>query len=267
MCRLPRTALVTACLIFACVGPATASEGEIPWTKKINGAMKESASSGKPVFIDVWANWCVPCKEMDKTTYRDPVIVEAMHRFVPLKVDQDSSEVFCERHEVEGLPLVLYLDGEGREIGRRMGLQTTDALLASMQAVEAGYADYLQAMATVKEAESAYAVASYFIQADNADGAVDVLRRALKAAGSSERSQTLAVQLAETQLEAGDAKAASSGFKRLVDDATDEELRGRALFGLLEAQRERGRDEDADQTLLRLQSEYPELAAQVTTGE
>jgi thioredoxin-like negative regulator of GroEL len=260
MPRFLKPALVATSVVFACICSTASTEGEIPWTEKISGALKSSSAVAKPVFIDIWATWCVPCKEMDDTTYRDPAIVAAMEHFVPLKVDQDSSEMFCERHQVEGLPMVLYLDGEGREIGRRMGLQKTESLLESMNAVKDGYTDYLKAMEDAKSPESASVVASYLNQAGNPGGAIEILRRALKAAGGSVHADGLAVQLAEAQLASGDAKAASNAFQRLSDSATDDAVRGRALYGLFEAQRERGRDDEAAQTLARLESEFPDLA-------
>ena len=123
----------------------------------------------------------------------DPAVVQSMRDFVPLKVDQDSSEVFCERHNVEGLPLVLYLDGEGREIGRRMGLQESESLLESMQVVIDGYADYLEQIERAKEPDAAEAIASYLTSAGNPSGAVEILRRALKSAGKSPQAEILAL--------------------------------------------------------------------------
>ena len=256
-------ALILAALLLALPASAADTEGGIPWTAKIKGALAESTSTGKPVFIDVWATWCVPCKHMDDTTYVDPAVVAAMKEFVPLKVDQDSSEIFCENHNVEGLPLVLYLDGEGREIGRRMGLQESGSLLESMQIVKEGYASYLEAIDRAKEPEAAQALASYLVSAGNPAGAVDLLRRALKAAKGSEQAETLALRIAQAQLEDGEIKSACAGFKKLADGAKGQEVRGEALVGLEQAHRERGRTEEAEQTMERLRKEFPELAAEI----
>lgn len=255
--------LILAALLLCLPAQAKESEDGIPWIKKIKTAMTESSSTAKPVFIDIWATWCVPCKQMDKTTYVDPAVVQSMADFVPLKIDQDASEVFCENHNVEGLPLVLYLDGEGREIGRRMGLQESESLLESMQTVKEGYAAYLEAIERATEPEAAQEVASYMVRSGNPSGAVEILRRALKSTKDPKHSETLALRIAQAQLENGEIKAACNGFQKLAVGATGSEVRGKALVGLEQAQRERGRDAEADAAMQRLREEFPDLAAEI----
>jgi thioredoxin-like negative regulator of GroEL len=254
------------CALLLAAAPATADE--IPWTDKIGKAFDESSSSGKPIFIDAWAVWCVPCKEMDETTYVDPAVVEAMTGFVPLKVDQDSSENFCVRHDIEALPLVLYLDAEGREIGRREGLQQAEELLTSMEAVRSGYSGYLEAMAQKKpDASTAAMTADYLVRSGNPRRAIALVRRAMKGDATPRQSEELGLILAEAQLGDGDAKGAAAGFSRLADGASEPEVRGRALEGLVRALRERGRDGEADSTLELLRDEFPERAERLTAIE
>ena len=158
---------------------------------------------------------------------------------------------------------MLYLDGEGREIGRRMGLQESESLLESMAQAQEGYAAYLEVIGRVKEPEAAQSVASYLVAAGNPSGAVDILRRALKTAGKSAQGETLALRIAQAQLEDGEIKAACAGFQKLADSATEQELRGEALVGLEQAQRERGRTDEADAAMERLRQEFPDLAGEI----
>jgi thiol:disulfide interchange protein len=46
------------------------------------------------MFIDVYADWCLPCKIMDKSTYPDSAVVRKItQHFVPVKLDSDSEEL------------------------------------------------------------------------------------------------------------------------------------------------------------------------------
>ena len=45
------------------------------------------------VFVDIVADWCIPCREMDKTTYRDKQVVETLNnRFHPVRLDQAAED-------------------------------------------------------------------------------------------------------------------------------------------------------------------------------
>ena len=39
------------------------------------------------MLIDFYADWCIPCKELDAVTFSDPAVVEESKRFTPYKVD------------------------------------------------------------------------------------------------------------------------------------------------------------------------------------
>jgi hypothetical protein len=101
------------------------------------------------------------------------------------------------------------------------------------------------------------------VSAGNPSGAVEILRRALKGAKGTEHAESLALQIAEAQLEDGEIKAACAGFQKLADGATSDAIRGEALVGLEKAERERGNDQEADQAMQRLREEFPELAAEI----
>jgi thiol:disulfide interchange protein DsbD len=69
--------------------------------------------------VDIWADWCVACKELDKYTYSDPRAQGRLKGFVLVKLDftEATPEVsrIAEQHQVLGLPTVLVFDASGRE--------------------------------------------------------------------------------------------------------------------------------------------------------
>jgi len=75
-------------------------------------------ANGKPVLADVYADWCIPCREMDLTTFRDPHVVEHAGGFLMVKVDvtnPDHPDVleFIERYDVFGVPTLVVFDAQG----------------------------------------------------------------------------------------------------------------------------------------------------------
>jgi thioredoxin-like negative regulator of GroEL len=97
----------------------------------VDDALKRAAEEEKVVFIDFFADWCGPCKEMDKTTFADEKVIEWLSKHtVPLKVDTDRDKATAQRYRVRVMPTLLFLRADGTELQRVEGLQTVDQLMA-----------------------------------------------------------------------------------------------------------------------------------------
>src|SRR4051812_196348 len=102
-------------LRFGWLGPAKMEKGfEITWLHDEKLAVEQSRATGKPLLIDMGAEWCAACKELDLHTWTDPVVArEVADRFVPLKVDATEVtpdiERVMEKYDVAGLPTVLMM--------------------------------------------------------------------------------------------------------------------------------------------------------------
>lgn len=105
-------------------------------TGSLETAKKKAEADGKLIFVDVYTDWCGPCKMMDRTTFRDPATVELLKKVVALKVDGEKAEgpELVTRYEVGGFPCFLILDAKGKLVDKRMGYmqaQEFNAWLAS----------------------------------------------------------------------------------------------------------------------------------------
>ncbi len=78
-----------------------------------------AASEKRPVVIDFAADWCIPCREMENTTYVDATVVKAAARFVRLRGDltqqgDEKSQVLVTKYGIQGVPTTVFIDSAGR---------------------------------------------------------------------------------------------------------------------------------------------------------
>ncbi len=94
-----------------------------------------------PVMIDVYADWCIPCKEMDKFTFPDPEVVKLSQKFIAIKIDltRDSGEFeqqFLKQFDIKGVPSYIFLN-ERKELNalRSTGYENAQDFVERMQKV------------------------------------------------------------------------------------------------------------------------------------
>jgi thiol:disulfide interchange protein DsbD len=95
-------------------------EPSVGWAPYREAVFEEAQRAGRPVIIDVYADWCVPCVEMDHVTFRHPDVVRALAPVTTMRLDVTSDvspegERLLERYQVYGAPTVLFFDRTGRE--------------------------------------------------------------------------------------------------------------------------------------------------------
>ncbi len=95
----------------------------LDWEQSWERAFDRARDEGKPVLVSFEAEWCVWCKKLESTTYRDARVASLIAgALVPLTLDVDGPESgLSERHRVESLPTVLVLSPTGEERGRING--------------------------------------------------------------------------------------------------------------------------------------------------
>ena len=97
-------------------------------------AFEAAERSDKAVFVDVYTEWCGPCKLMDANVY--PAAAAGAYfnpRFVNVKIDAEDEAIdgpaFAKRYDIGGYPTLLFLRPDGTEIGRGVAGLGVDQLL------------------------------------------------------------------------------------------------------------------------------------------
>ncbi len=98
-------------------------EGGVEFSTYTKQSVEEAFAQGFAVMIDVRADWCISCLELELATFSKPRVAEALRRegIRAFKADittGGSSDVreLMEEYEVLGIPAVLFLDPSGNEL-------------------------------------------------------------------------------------------------------------------------------------------------------
>lgn len=115
---------------------AAARQARVHWQPYSAARLAQASRDGTPALVDVYADWCVPCVELDHVTFRHPDVVARLAEFSTLRVDATRSvsteaQALLDRYEIYGVPTVLVFDRDGRERPelRLTGFVTPEELL------------------------------------------------------------------------------------------------------------------------------------------
>ncbi len=76
---------------------------------------------GRPAMLDFTADWCAPCHELERFTFSDPRVKEAVRDFRAFKVDltkyqSPEAERWRRQYGIGGVPTVVFLSPDGNEV-------------------------------------------------------------------------------------------------------------------------------------------------------
>jgi len=103
---------------------------------------KIASAAGKPMIIDFYADWCLPCKELDEKTFNDRAVATELDRFVRVKADLTNNDdplvqKLTKQYSIVGVPTLVFLDSSGREVdaSRLTGFEGPQAFLDRLKQV------------------------------------------------------------------------------------------------------------------------------------
>ena len=122
--------------------PRNHGEG-VQWAKYDAKALAAARAEGKPVVIDFYADWCLPCKELDEKTFSEAKVVSELDRFVRVKADltvtsDETTKALTQQYAILGVPTIVFIDANGAEVpgARLTGFEPADEFLQRAQAVK-----------------------------------------------------------------------------------------------------------------------------------
>ncbi|MEQ4530842.1 MAG: protein-disulfide reductase DsbD [Mixta sp.] len=121
---------------------AAAPHAALDFTQVSNVAQLDAAlkqGQGKISMLDLYADWCVACKEFSKYTFSDAGVQQALKPIQLLQADVTANSpqqsALLQHLQVLGLPTILFFDAQGKEIpgSRVTGYLDADAFRAHLQ--------------------------------------------------------------------------------------------------------------------------------------
>ncbi|MFK5894881.1 MAG: DUF255 domain-containing protein [Pseudomonadota bacterium] len=128
---LKNPAIVLIC--FFCLS-ATSHANEPQWQSWTEQTLEQAKQQNRLVLIDLTAQWCMFCKKMDATTYKDKaVLAELKKHYIAIRADEAKFPELANRFAKVGRPGTIILDSNGKELLTKSGYLKPQWMLWMLQ--------------------------------------------------------------------------------------------------------------------------------------
>ncbi len=95
-------------------------KASVEWVTDFEEGVKKAKETGKPIFLDFYADYCAPCKIMENTVFSAPEVASRLNnRYIPVKLDATVDRYQTlkrERFNAFSLPYYTFLSSDGRHL-------------------------------------------------------------------------------------------------------------------------------------------------------
>jgi len=126
----------------AFASPLGSGEDELVWQPYSAELLADTKARGTPYLLEFTADWCINCKVLERTVYKEPAVAEAVARagMVPIQVDVTASDpekdALLTATGGQALPFAAIFDADGTVVARFTGLFDTDSLVEAINRTE-----------------------------------------------------------------------------------------------------------------------------------
>tara|TARA_B110000003_G_scaffold23574_1_gene22538 strand:+ start:169 stop:588 length:420 start_codon:yes stop_codon:yes gene_type:complete len=115
---------------------------EIIWEENLDSAFNLASLSNKIIMIEFMAEWCPPCKRMEKETFTNERVIKRSSEFIFVKIDVDKHQDIAKEYKRNakkyggiGIPNIIFIDNDKNVIHQTVGFLNADQLITVMNTV------------------------------------------------------------------------------------------------------------------------------------
>ena len=130
-------------IIFGVLMVHNLTKPSVEWTPYSAEAYEMALSEGSPIVLDFYADWCIPCLELDQVTFVDEGVIEALNKFKRFKVDltnfdSEESEILRQQFDIIGVPTIVFIGSNRQEVktARIVGFLNPEDFLEQVDMVD-----------------------------------------------------------------------------------------------------------------------------------
>jgi len=97
---------------------------QVKTLEELQAAITHANTQGKTVMLDLYADWCIACKEFEKYTFPDSKVQQALANSLLLQIDLTDTGAkrnitLMEHFNIFGLPSILFFNLQGKELSQQ----------------------------------------------------------------------------------------------------------------------------------------------------
>ena len=115
---------------------------EIIWEENLDSAFNLASLSNKIIMIEFMAEWCPPCKRMEKEPFTNERVIKRSSEFIFVKIDVDKHQDIAKEYKRNakkyggiGIPNIIFIDNDKNVIHQTVGFLNADQLITVMNTV------------------------------------------------------------------------------------------------------------------------------------
>ena len=104
-----------------------------------NDMLAKAKAENKLIFVDVYTQWCGPCKNVAKNVFPQQKMGDVYNKqFINFQIDAESQagKEFVKKYPVEGYPTFFYINAEGQVINKAVGGRDVEGFLQEAKMVD-----------------------------------------------------------------------------------------------------------------------------------